>query len=170
MAKKLDAETKTPTEEARLIGEADFKKLVRKLKSEESELSEVKGRMGSAVENAVAKHNLHADALRVFRKYEKKNPGQAAEFFLHLQTYWEYGALGTPEDDMLETPKERRKNMKKGDAEAFDEEAKAAATERKQRAKDDEKLAQGTHVIKGGRVVPINGEAPEAAQEAATAA
>ena len=97
MAPRVKAE-QTPTEEAKIIGEAEFKRLVKKLKAEESGISESKGRMGSAVENAVAKHNLHTDALRLARKYEKKAPTAAAEFFLHLETYFTYLGLGKDED------------------------------------------------------------------------
>ena len=110
MAPRVKAE-QTPTEEAKIIGEAEFKRLVRKLKAEESTISEGKGRMGSAVENAVAKHNLHTDALRLARKYEKKAPAAAAEFMLHLQTYFDYLKLGAAEDDLVETPEERRGKM-----------------------------------------------------------
>jgi hypothetical protein len=107
MAPRVKAE-QTPTEEAKIIGEAEFKRLVKKLKAEESGISESKGRMGSAVENAVAKHNLHTDALRLTRKYMKKSPAAAAEFVLHLQTYFGYLGLGDPDEDLVETPEERR--------------------------------------------------------------
>lgn len=110
MAPRVKAE-QTPTEEAKIIGEAEFKRLVRKLKAGEGTISEAKGQMGSAVENAVAKHNLHPDALRLVRKYDRKSPTAAAEFMTHLMIYWDYMKLGAAEDDLVETPEERRGKM-----------------------------------------------------------
>src|SRR5690242_7170349 len=112
MAQRLKSE-KTGTEEARIISKDAFNKLLRRLKSAHSEIAELRGNMGSAVEKAVAAYNLHADALRVFRKYERKSPAQQAEFFLQLSVYWEYGGLGEPNQDLVETPAER-KNRHKG--------------------------------------------------------
>lgn len=136
--------TPTPTQEARIIGKDAFGKLLRKLKAEESEISQRKGVMGSAVERAVADYNLHPDALRVFRKYEKKSPTQQAEFFLQLSCYWEYGGLGEPNKDLVETPAQRKARAKKPEMkEAMSEAAQARA------------LSRGTHKIENGKVVPI---------------
>ncbi len=137
MATKLTSDS--PTQEARLPGEKEFKRLLSKLKAAESEISQAKGEMGSAVEKAVATHNLHPDALRVFRKYAKKNPTQCAEFMLHLQTYWEYGKLGEPDADLVETPAERKGRMTKSEIE-------------------DEEAAAPARAIRGGKVVDIHGE------------
>lgn len=143
MAQRI--KSKTPTQEARIIGKDQFSKLLRKLKAEESEISQRKGVMGSAVEGAVADYNLHPDALRVFRKYEKKSPTQQAEFFLQLQTYWEYGSLGEPNQDLVETPTERKKRGAKKP------EMKAVLMDREAQRM----LSQGTHKIENGKVVPI---------------
>jgi hypothetical protein len=145
MAPRVSA--KTPTEEARIIGKDEFKRLLKKLKNAESEISQAKGVMGSAVENAVAKQNLHADALRVFRKYERKSPTAAAEFMLHLTVYWEHGNLGDADTDLVETTAERKKNIVS--------------------PKAQEKINAGTHIIKGGKVVPLKDEPEEKEAEAA---
>jgi len=130
MAKRLETE-KTPTEEAHIPTKQEIDKLLRKLKAAESEISESKGRMGGAVESAVANCNVHTDALRVLRKYLKKSPAQASEFKAHLDTYWEYEDLGAPEADLVESPKERRKRMTKPEIE---EEAGEAANVHRMRA------------------------------------
>jgi hypothetical protein len=153
MAKNI-ADTETKPEAARLPTEKEFKSLIKKLTAAESELSELKGAMGSAVERAVASHNLHTDALRVVRKYIRKNPGQAAEFKLHLDCYWDYAKLGQPEDDLVESPKQRRGRMAKPETDAEDAPHTAGET-----------MGRGTTAIRGGKVVSIK----EAEQEAASA-
>jgi hypothetical protein len=164
VAKRVTA-TKTPTEEARVINKSDFDKLLRKLKSEEAEASEAKGRMGNAVMVAVERHNLHVDALRVYRKYAKKNPAQQSEFFMHFQTYWEYGNLG--DTDMFEegNKKSNKKNMTKAQKEEFEEDQANAAALRARRNRgepEDSRVTAGTHRIVKGKVVPVNGESAEA--------
>lgn len=157
MAKKVE---KSGTQSARIPAEAEFRRLMKKMKGFESELSETKGRMGSAVERAVADVNLHTDAMRVIRKYEKKNPAQAAEFMLHLTTYWEYMKLGEPEADMLETPEQRGGKSRKGKGRG------KAATE----AADSpavEPMGRGTHAVRGGQVVPLPGAEGQGEAEAA---
>ena len=119
MAKRIEAEGEpSPTKEARLIGESEFNKLLRKIKTAETKLNESKGEIGSTIDAAIAKHNVHKDALRVVRKYLRKDGTAAAEFILHLDAYWGYAKLGEPEEDMVETPGERRKKLKKPDLDA----------------------------------------------------
>lgn len=118
MAKRIETE-QTPTEEAHIPSKNELLKLLRKLKAAESEISESKGRMGSAVESAVASSNVHTGALKIVRRYyQKKSPAQASEFKAHLDSYWEDLDLGAPEADLIESPKERRKRMKKPELEA----------------------------------------------------
>lgn len=143
-------------EPPKIIAKEQFLKVIKKLKSEESVIAQSKGTMGSTVEKAVAEHNLHPDALRVFRKYSKKNPVQQAEFFLQLSTYWEYGKLGHPNQDLLETPAERKgKSSKPGRGELA----------RMKETITDDRLTAGTHVIQNGKVVPISREAQAEAAE-----
>lgn len=91
----------------------EFHELLAKLKTQETKLTEAKGRMGKQVEQAVADLNLHTDALRIVRKYLKKSPEAAASFLLHLDLYWSYMHLGMPANDMLETPAERKSKARK---------------------------------------------------------
>ena len=106
MARKLE---KTAKQETQFPSEGQFNKLLKLVKGAEAEMSEAKGAMGSLVEKAVVDYNLHTDAFRVFRKYSRKSPAQAAEFRLHLLTYWDYGKMAEPEADLVETPTERKK-------------------------------------------------------------
>ncbi len=137
---------KTPTQEAHLIGQADWDKLMRKIKAADSKLSEAKGDIGSAVDRAIADHNVHKDALRLIRKYGKKAPTAWSEFVLHLLHYAELGRLGETED-LVETPAERKARMKKPDAEAFANEEQANGP------------IPGNHRVRGGKVVDIREEA-----------
>lgn len=158
MAKKIESES--PTKDARIIGKKAFLEFVDNLQKQDDAAKRAKGRMGKMVADVVADENVHADALRVFRKYRNKAPSSQAEFLLHLETYWEYGALGEPEDDLVETPADRKNRMTKGEAED-EKEAQEAA---RQNRRDENRLTAGTHKIEKGKVVPINGEAqPEAA-------
>jgi hypothetical protein len=141
MAKRIPQEKPEPTP---IIDAEDFTRLIKKLKKEETELTETKGRMGSAVATAIEKHNLHADALRVFRKYARKSPEAAAEFMLNLTAYFEYGKLGQTDEDLVER----------------------AATAKRNRKQDGkhEPMGRGRMKIVEGRVVPIREDAePEAA-------
>jgi hypothetical protein len=143
MAKRVPREEAEEAAETPIIGADEFAKLVRKLTKEENDLLETKGRMGSAVANAVEKHNLHVDALRLYRKYAKKSPQAAAEFFLNLETYFLYGKLGqSVEPDMVET----------------------AATGK--RGGPREPMGRGDMQVRGGKVVAIR-EAEAAEAEAA---
>ena len=152
--------TKTPTEEARVIGKKEFDSVLRKIKAEESKAAEAKSSMGGTIANAVEKYNLHPDALRLFRKYQKKSPASAAEFLLNLQTYFEYGDLGQIEDELpIETAAQRKAKLTKPDREAFEEEQAAARAERKARNGHDKpagKLTKGSKVIKGGKLVDLH--------------
>lgn len=137
---------KTPTQEARVISKQAFDKLLRRLKTGENEMASSKEGIKTAVDKATAEYNLHPDALRVVRKYLKKEPAQAAEFMLQLSIYWEYAALGQPNNDLLETPaqrKARHKTMTKPQIEA-----------------EKRELGKPTHHIKGGALEPL----PEAAE------
>ena len=137
MAQRL--KSKTPTQEARIISKDAFAKLLKRLGTQEREIKEIKGGTKSIVDKATAEYNLHADALRVVRKYIKKDPAQAAEFKLQLDIYWEYAALGQPNDDMLETPKQRRARMTKPEIDA-----------------EARELGRPTHKIgKNGKMEPI---------------
>lgn len=129
---------KTPTQEAAIIGKAEFKKLLKKLDGQEAEMNEAKGEMGGTVESAIAKFNLHKDALRLVRKYRKKSPAQQLEFKVHLDAYFDHAELAQPESDLVETPAERRKKMTKPEIE------------------EEDRLSQGTHVVKGGKIVSLS--------------
>lgn len=118
MARRAEQTEKTPTQEAHLIGQSDWDKLMRKIKTADTKMSEAKGDMGSAVDRAIADHNVHKDALRLIRKYGRKAPTAWSEFVLHLLHYAELGKLGETED-LVETPAERKARLKKPDAEAF---------------------------------------------------
>lgn len=130
----------------RLISETEFNKLLKKLKTSQTKLDESKGEMGAAIEAAISKHNVHKDALRVVRKYLKKDPTAAAEFITHLDTYWEYAKLADGETDLVETKPERKSRIK---GETADEPDKSNVT----------KLGRGTHVIRDGGVHPIEQQA-----------
>ena len=82
------------TQEVRVPSQSEFLKLIKQFKDSQAELSEIKGRMGSTVEQGITNHDLHKDAFRVFMKYASKSDVQASNFMLHLTTYWEYGKLG----------------------------------------------------------------------------
>jgi len=138
MARKVPQE-KGPVS-GRIINERSFNALVRRLDVAAAKMAEAKGVMGNEVEQAVADHNVHKDALRIVRKYAKKAPASAAEFYLHLQTYWDYQKLGQPQDDLIETPDQRTGDgHEPGDAE----------------------IAAGTHHVDPttGNVVPITSAA-----------
>lgn len=92
---------------SRLITEKAFAKLLKDLAASESRMSEAKGEMGSKVEQAIASHNVHKDALRVVRKYLKKDPTAASEFIAHLDHYWILAKLPESGADVAEAPAER---------------------------------------------------------------
>lgn len=127
MAKRVEeAEVETEAKEVRLITEGAFKKLMKDIKAGEGKMNEGKGDIGSAIENAIAKHNVHKDALRIIRKYEKKGAAAQAEFLMQFDHMWQLAKLAEPKDDMLETPADRGANVRE--------------------------LGRPTHAIKGGKV------------------
>jgi hypothetical protein len=64
--------------------------LLKAAKVADTAMSEAKGSFGSKVQQAIADDNLHADAFRLIRKYEKKDPAAFTAFWQALDTYADY--------------------------------------------------------------------------------
>jgi hypothetical protein len=45
-------------------------------------------------------------------KWRAKDPAAQAEFFMHLEAYWEFSANAFPENDLVETTDERKGQIK----------------------------------------------------------
>ena len=100
MAKRAEKEP-TEVSESKLISQAAFDKLLKKVKTAETELTESKGRMGSAIEIAIADHNLHSEAFPIVRKYLKKSPEAQSEFIMNLDHLWQLAKLSESSDDIF---------------------------------------------------------------------
>lgn len=137
MAKRVEeaAEEAPP---ATLISEAAFKSLMTKIKAGEGKLNEAKGDLGSAIDKAIATHNVHKDALRVTRKYMKKGAPAQIEFIRQLDHMWTLARLGEPEDDMVENLPKRK------------------STKSKNKGGDLRELGTPTHTIADGELKPID--------------
>jgi hypothetical protein len=107
MAKRAEKEP-TATEESKMISQAAFDRLLKKVKSAETEMSESKGRMGSAVDQAITDHNLHKEAFRIIRKYLKKSPESQSEFIMHLDHLWDLAGLAESRDDIFRQAEETK--------------------------------------------------------------
>jgi hypothetical protein len=151
---ELEADEREQEEAAPQLGkipeEKPFLALVNKLARAEKEMNETKGEMGSAVDTAIERHNVHKDALRQVRKYfGKKTPAQAAEFKNHFDAYWDYLKLAKPGDDLFAEKKPGKRSRKaKGGGDAQPEGSTPEGG-------NVTRLSRGG-VIRGGEVIPAD--------------
>jgi hypothetical protein len=171
MAKRAEkAETR---DVVRFPTKEEYTKYRKRQRALRAEMDEAKGRMGNAKERAVAELNMHADADRVIGKYANKSAKQCAEFKLSLDMFWEYMELGQSEADLF-TNDAKEAAPASGKAARKPGRPKGATAKAAQKAPgkaapagmtEGQRLGDPpTHIVRAGKVVPLNGGTAEAAE------
>lgn len=88
MAKQEQGEQAFP-----VPSEEQFKKLVRSVKSNESDKNEAAGAIGQAVNKAIEKNHLDKKAFAIFRQLDRLSDMKLSTTLSHLEHYCEIGGL-----------------------------------------------------------------------------
>jgi len=84
------------TSGAAMIGKTQFLRLIKELGEIKGTMDEANSRLKTRTDNAVAANNVHPEALKLARKYAKREPVRGSDFLRHLKIYFEY--LGLADD------------------------------------------------------------------------
>lgn len=84
MAKKAE---ETGTQKARMTGERKLKELLGIARSVKNDVSELAGKLGSAIANAVEKNHLHRKAFRAAVAEDRMEPEKLADYYDNLDYY-----------------------------------------------------------------------------------
>lgn len=146
----------TATSSTAMIGKTAFLRLIKELGEIKGTMDEANSRLKTRTDNAVATNNVHPEALKIARKYAKREPARGSEFLRHLKLYFDHLGLADDTVDLF--------------ANQAEEEAAEEAIEAVAEMVDDDgdhetqpdpeanihQLGRGTGRIRKGRVVDIS--------------
>jgi hypothetical protein len=84
-----------------MIPKANFLRLIKELGEMKGTMDEANGRLKSRTDNAVAQFNVHPEALKIARKYAKREPVRGCEFLRHVRVYFDYLGLANEDVDLF---------------------------------------------------------------------
>lgn len=146
----------TATSGAAMIGKTAFERLIKELNGIKGTMDEANGRLKTRIDNAVALNNVHPEALKLARKYAKREAARGSEFLRHLKVYFEYLGLA---DDTVDLFANQAADEAEEAIEAADEDERADSDE--QGSGDPltdavvHQLGRGTARIRKGKVVDV---------------
>ncbi len=79
-----------------VIGKTAFLRLIKETNEIKGTMDEANIRLKGRIDNAVAANNVHPEALKLARKYAKREPVRGSDFLRHLKVYFDY--LGLADD------------------------------------------------------------------------
>ena len=84
-----------------MIPKDKFVKLIKELGEMKGTMDEANVRLKSRTDNAVAQYNVHPEALKIARKYAKREPVRGCEFLRHVRVYFDYLGLANEDVDLF---------------------------------------------------------------------
>ena len=84
-----------------MIPKSNFLRLIKELGEMKGTMDEANGRLKSRTDNAVAQYNVHPEALKIARKYAKREPVRGCEFLRHVRVYFDYLGLANEDVDLF---------------------------------------------------------------------
>lgn len=137
-----------------MIGKAAFERLIKELNGIKGTMDEANGRLKTRIDNAVALNNVHPEALKLARKYAKREAARGSEFLRHLKVYFEYLGLA---DDTVDLFANQAADEAEEAIEAVDEQTSDAEQGSGDPLTDAvvHQLGRGSARIRKGKVVDI---------------
>ena len=145
-----------PSETMAVIGELQFRSLVRSIKSFEKDRNEAAGNIGSKVRNAVEKHHLDKKAFSLYSMLERMSDNKLATTLAHFDHYREIGGLderAAKQSEMFERSELREEQERQPEPEEQEE-----VEERTEAAPAD---ANVRHVRKGSFARRVREQQPD---------